>query len=183
MRFLLILLVAFATVGCYGLSFNPKATMCIEPGFSDEQSESIIDAAREWHDKTSGEVDLQVRSGNGCEVELKPVSHLRYDNDEVALGITDSRFDWIKFNVEDSFHGRNITHYSLRETALHEIGHYLTGGQHSPHREDIMYAKGRLHIADDGTVGEDRHLTDNDVARWGTGNHSYYQEADHYPAE
>lgn len=180
----LIPLTVLALVGCAGMSFNPKGTMCIGDGFSIEQTQDIIDAAQEWHDKTSGEVDFQIRRGNGCDVDVIPVPHLRYGDKTLALGITDASGKWIKFNVQDVYHGNDISHYSLRETALHEMGHYLTGGNHSPNRADIMFARGILHIAQDGTVGMDRHLTEDDVSRWtGKSNHSYHAGKDPYPAE
>lgn len=179
------LLIPLLLLGCNGMSFNPKGTMCIGSGFSPEQTQEIIAAAQEWHDQTSGEVDFQIRIGNGCDVDVIPVPHLRYDDSTIALGITDASGRWIKFNVQDVYHGNDISHYSLREVALHEMGHYLTGGNHSPYREDIMYAKGLLHVSQDGkTVRADRHLTEGDVSRWtGKSNHSYYAGKDPYPAE
>lgn len=179
-----LLILALTTVSCCGMSFNPKGTMCIGDGFSTEQAQEIITAAEEWRDRTSGEVDFDIRRGNGCDVDVIAEAHLRYDDDGIALGITDPFGHWIKFNVQDTYHGHDILDYSLRETALHEIGHYLTGGQHSATRGNIMFAKGGLHRNEKGEVAADRHLTDEDVSRWtGKSNHSYYAESDRHPAE
>lgn len=189
----LILLLTLMLVGCAGRSFNPKATMCVDPAFSSDDYEAFLDAGQEWHDKTNGEVDFRFRSGEGCEVDLKPVARLRYDDNAVALGITDTWFQWIQFDVNDSWvtsSGRTITsdYYPLRETALHEFGHYLTGGRHSPSKPDTMYAKGQPIKSWDNEKGEatyrePRHLTEADLARWNGKNHSFYQDSDPYPAE
>jgi len=187
-RFLI--LIVLMLVGCAGRSFNPKATMCIDPAFSEEQYQDFLDAGQEWHEKTSGDVDFQFRSGTGCEVDITASPHLRQDNDDVALGMTDAWFQWIKINTDDSWIGKNyiysVKDYSLREVMLHEMGHYLTGGKHSPTRGDIMFAKGETlvkRVNGELVPREPRHLTEADLSRWIGKNHSYNQESDPYPAE
>jgi hypothetical protein len=181
---LILLLSVLALVGCNGMSFNPKGTMCIDPAFSPEQSEGIIAAAEEWHDKTSGDVDFKIQVGSGCNVDVIAVPYLKDDGDMV-LGLTDFYSEWIKINVKGvTAKGNDISQFSIRETMLHEIGHYLTGSQHSPTRGDIMFAKGGLHRNKEGELAEDRHLSAADVNRWtGKTNHSYYDTGDDHPAE
>lgn len=178
------LLVSVLLIGCNGMSFNPKGSMCIDPSFSPEQSEGIIAAAEEWRDKTSGEVDFQIRIGRGCDVDVMASAHLKDDDGGIVLGLTDPFGRWIKINVEGTTaKGNEIWQFSIRETALHEIGHYLTGPNHSPHRVNIMFAKGPLHFNKEGEEAEDRHLSADDVNRWtGKTNHSYYDHGDDNPA-
>lgn len=139
---MLLVLVGCAAIGCSGSGRgNPSAHVCIDPAFSDEQTQAIIDAADEWHVATSGYVDMTFSVGSGCDdLNFVPVNRLREKDGDPALAITDETN--IRINVSDVFaDGSTTDDYSIKLIATHELGHYLTGSEHSSNLEDVMAAR------------------------------------------
>lgn len=167
MKTFLVILVSVLAIGCGG---NPKAKMCIYPGFTESHIQDFLDAADEWHDKTDGDVNFTFVMGQdpSCDVKLLPVVNLTYDG-KPTLGLTHKFGEWIKFNIKGKMSkGGDVTLWNFRETALHEFGHYLTGLDHSDNREDIMYGGGQpVQDSREGEkLREDRHLTHRDIERF-----------------
>lgn len=121
---------------------NPSANVCVS-GFSPEQEADVLSALEEWRAKSDGVVTLPV--GGPCELQIEGVEGL----ESGAVG--DRLFNQIRIDVSP-VDGPE----SIRIIALHEIGHFLTGGEHSPREEDVMHY--RYRAVQSG-------LTDRDVDR------------------
>lgn len=133
--------------GCGGMSDwhgDPGANVCVN-GFSPEQHAEVLGALEEWRAKSDGLVTLPVDPTIPCELQIDGVTAL----ESGAVG--DRLFNQIRIDV-DPADGPE----SFRIIALHEIGHFLTGSEHSPREEDVMHY--RYRASQSG-------LTDRDAAR------------------
>ncbi len=118
-------------------------------GFSSEHEALVFDAAEEWRSESDGRVRLQMRSGDSedCELRIVATRGLVGENGNVAGRTLISR-DLIRLDPDD---GDGM----VWSAALHEIGHYLTGEEHSDNTHDVMF----------GSASPWMHLTARDVAR------------------
>lgn len=154
MNRLLVLIVALVAVACApGLPGDPHQTFCLE-GFevSPEHAEAVLDAADEWHDATAGRVSFSfVMGACGADgVPLRLVPGLVNPDDGVRSdGVTQGDGDFIALDPAA---------HAFRAVALHELGHWLTGAEHSDDARDIMAASDSPERAE--------HLTARDVARF-----------------
>lgn len=145
MRSAFFVMVLALVFGCGGKSDwhgNPDANVCIFD-VSPEQEADVLSALEEWRAASDGLVTLPV--GGECELFITGVPAL----ESGAVG--DRLFNHIRLDT-DPVDGPQ----SFRIIALHEIGHFLTGSEHSPREEDVMHY--RYRPAQGG-------LTDHDVDR------------------
>lgn len=143
-----ILPLILATAACGPAIGDPDAAMCpidLEP----EQISAFWEAMEEWNEKSEGRVTLHPGCGGGA-VEVRGIRGLmtdKYGEWQRANGVTDVYSSIIKLEVER-------TPEQFRRTALHEIGHWLTGDEHSDNEHTVMYK-----------TNKQDHLTALDIAR------------------
>lgn len=165
-RFLTVLfcLIACACQGHVGIPGDPHATMCIQDGFSPDQENQILEAIGEWHDRTGGGIDPKVIHGSSpsCDVQIVPVAGdidgEAIPDGSIRLGLTRGNGSAIllKTTVPDDL-AEVYPQWFYTGAALHEIGHYFTGPEHSQNPEDVMYVYSTYDVW---------HLSKNDVGRF-----------------
>ncbi len=108
--------------------------------------------------RTNGQVSLSFESaarGDDCSngsVELRLRQDLKGDDGRPSMGYAVDDGEWIAFDSRPEWL------YCFNYTALHEIGHYLTGLYHSDNPRDIMYPE--------WTEYQSGHLTKSDIDRF-----------------
>lgn len=131
------ILVLAALPGC-GVAMNDRnATWHVA---DEELLEPAVAAAREWHERSDGEVNFTIKEGR-CNAAEHCITFGRMTERD-ANGRCDIKASAIVILESDK--------YDLRGIILHELGHYLTGGDHSPNAEDAMFmsTSGNLTDAD-----------------------------------
>lgn len=110
---------------------NPHANVCVS-GFSREQEGQVMGALEEWRFRSDGLVTLPVDPAKPCELRINGVLAL----ESGAMG--DRLYAHIRIDT-DPFDGQE----SIPIIAMHEIGHFLTGAEHSHVEEDVMFERYR----------------------------------------
>lgn len=130
-------LLVLCAQGC-GLAQGKQDATLDARGFTAEQVAAIGAAASEWNERAG--TALTVVCGAG-DVSIRPMP-----DDGAHVGwTTGSDIELLLAEPE-----------SLRKAALHELGHYLTGGRHSDNPDDVMFRMvlvGHLSSADVARIG------------------------------
>lgn len=136
-----------ALVACNGHSINDRnATWCVE---SPELLAPAQAAGDEWRERSDGGVNFSFVLETRCEVTPR-----------IVWGETDS--DAIA-HMDPNATGELVVstkiprEYVHRALFLHELGHYLTGLEHSSNPKDVM--------SPDSEINDQQFLTEADVAR------------------
>jgi hypothetical protein len=146
-------LFALSVVGCNPNGDAPPS-LCVDPGFTSDQLQQIDEAIDEWN--VRGGVRITERVGDLDKGDCTPVR----PTDSLPEGV-DGRTHLVQGEPDSEYILlSNSAGQFVRESALHEIGHLLTGAAHSADERDIMFAYPPPDDVDGG-----RHLTDSDLAR------------------
>ncbi len=129
-----LVVVSALVLGCGELSDwpgNPNANVCVS-GFSPEQEVQVLGALEEWRFRSDGLVTLPIDPSKECDLRIDGVPAL----ESGAMG--DRLYAHIRIDT-DPFDGQE----SIPIITMHEIGHFLTGAEHSPVEEDVMFERYR----------------------------------------
>jgi hypothetical protein len=132
-RILVMLLALLCATGCatgpgLGNPENMIATICIVPGVD---AEAVQDAAEAWNVASNGRVNLTLVMGTECDTVI--VAETPSEN---ACGETLLNGSKIKINPDFCGHGIMARKVNTIE---HELGHVLTGPDHSTNQADVMW--------------------------------------------
>ena len=130
---LIVALVALLLIGCstgpgIGVKENQTATICIGPGVD---AEAVQDAAEAWNVASDGRVNLTLVMGTECDTVI--VSETPREN---ACGET--LLDGSKIKINPDYCGHGVMSRRVN-TIAHELGHFLTGPDHSTDQDDVMW--------------------------------------------
>jgi hypothetical protein len=141
-------------VGCGA----PSPKLCVDQAFTAEQFGDIASAAQEWNDRAGlGITVVQQDGGDGC----SDVRKADYQANG-GLGHTHMATGTIYLSTRGplagALEGYDASEFPLRLTALHELGHLLTGPTHSTDPGDVMYPlpEGQTHLTDADVARLDR---------------------------
>ncbi|HEY9657274.1 MAG TPA: hypothetical protein V6C65_02335 [Allocoleopsis sp.] len=156
----LTVIAALAAVACNPNKANTQNTFCIA-NLGPEDTELVLEAANEWHEKTDGEVNFHFVGGdcNGYDTisnvsDDSLIKENRYAKTVFSpIATTQLVFD------DENMHAVFGDGYSdmYRATVMHEMGHFLLAshfgiGWHSHVEGDIMkvghYNHGVFHLSD-----------------------------------
>ena len=136
-RLALIFAALLCAAGCargpgLGNPENMTATICIAPGVD---AEAVQDAAEAWSVASNGRVSLTLVMGTECETVIDAVTP-RDENGREACGET--LLDGTRIHIAPKYCAANMGRKV--NTIAHELGHFLTGPDHSPNKVDVMWA-------------------------------------------
>lgn len=140
---------AFSAIACNGHSINDRsATWCVEDAALLAPAQAAGD---EWRERSDGEVAFSfVLAADGECAATPRIVWGETDTDAIA------HMDPME-SGEIAVSPKIPREYVHRVLFLHEMGHYLTGLEHSSDIRDVM--------SSNGDIDDDIFLTDADVAR------------------
>lgn len=153
---LLLLLLALCLTACGKFANDREADWCVD---SDVLYGPAIAAGIEWglasENAESGPVNFRYHlHADDCMDADTRIVLSSEDLPEKAAGWAKATWDGqFEIRIRDGEWTKDYDH--LRTTILHEMGHFLTGNNHSEDPRDVMYPR---------NVGV-QHLTDADIAR------------------
>jgi len=135
-RILLVLVTLLCAAGCatgpgIGNPENMTATLCIAPGVD---AEAVQDAAEAWNVASNGRVNLTLVMGTECDTVIDAVTP-HDDTGKEACGET--LMDGSRIHIAPQYCAANMGRKV--NTIEHELGHFLTGPNHSTNKDDIMW--------------------------------------------
>lgn len=132
---------ALMLAACGGKAVNDRdANWCLHPNLSPGEWLTARNALHEWNDESGGRVRFRVADGR-CEntVLRAEAPDDRPEGREPAGSLTvcgsGNCLNQLEIYSYRSFR-------ELRVIVLHELGHYLTGPEHSEERSDVMFRGG-----------------------------------------
>ncbi len=116
--------------GCApGLPGDPRPTVCLVE-WKDAERAIVVEGFQAWERNSRGRVAFSWGCEEGSLRVMKATGMVSEHGGYPIAGKTDYHGQWIR--LDPSYH-------DLRYMAMHEMGHYLTGYEHSSHPVDIMY--------------------------------------------